>query len=535
MFTVRFKKIYFVLVVVAFICVTLHVCFIASRQGDDTIYENKYSDKESLKHGLKVRSLIRSVFVKSFQIQQLLNHDMNKLAEKNKDLVQRLVNWDRLLVPLENSLINEMTLLNNEDEEGDRYKLRELNRRAQHLIQHTQNQKNCRRAKKLFCNVEAKCGFGCLVHHYGVCLFLAIGTNRVMQWDLKAITDYPGLDEVFMPLSETCNNITGGKEAPEWYSEKSSNPTPVDTEVVKVTLIDSHDRQTPFAPMTIPEEFYPLVKPIHGDPLVWWAGQVQSYLMRPKAWVTREVQIIKQDIGFKHPVVGVHIRRTDKSNEANFQRMEAYMDPVANWYDKYVINNDVTNITKLVYVATDDLNYMQMLQNVYPEFTFITNQQSTRHADTSLRLSRDGLKGIVTDVHLLVECDHFVGTFSSNIGRLVYEMKQQYDSDPTFTTTNIDHAYRYWGQPIRVHEAIMNHNPTRDECQRAFMQMSPTYLSQMEDMCEIELKIGDKIEVWPEIFHGYKSGGRNFRTQKFGAYPMFKVKEVIKTAPYPSF
>ncbi|XP_078484736.1 alpha-(1,6)-fucosyltransferase-like isoform X2 [Ciona intestinalis] len=533
MFTVRFKKKYLVLVVVA-VCVTLHVGFIA-RQGDDTIYENKYSVKASLKHGHGVRSLIRSVIGKSFQIQQLLNHDMNKLAEKNKDLVQRLVDWDRLLVPLENSLINEMTLLNNEDEEGDRYKLRELNRRAHQLIQQTQNQKDCSKAKKLFCSVEAKCGFGCLVHHYGICLFLAVGTNRVMQWDLKSITDYPGLDEVFMPLSETCNNITGGKEAPEWYSEKSSNPTPVDTEVVKVTLIGSHDRQTPFAPMTIPEEFLPLVEPIHGDPLVWWAGQVQSYLMRPKAWVTREVQNIKQDIGFKHPIVGVHIRRTDKSNEANYQRMEAYMDPVANWYDKYVINNDVTNITKLVYVATDDLNYMQMLQNVYSEFTFITNQQSTRHADTSSRLSNDGLKGIVTDVHLLVECDHFVGTFSSNIGRLVYEMKQQYDSDPTFSTTNIDHAYRYWGQPIRVHEAIMNHNPTRDGCQRAFMQMSPTFLSQMEDMCEIELKIGDKIEVWPEVFHGYKSGGRNFRTQKFGAYPMFKVKEVMKTAPYPSF
>jgi len=41
-----------------------------------------------------------------------------------------------------------------------------------------QNPVNCTVSLKFFCRQNARCGFGCQLHHMGICLFLAIGTNR---------------------------------------------------------------------------------------------------------------------------------------------------------------------------------------------------------------------------------------------------------------------------------------------------------------------------------------------------------------------
>ena len=41
-------------------------------------------------------------------------------------------------------------------------------------------------------------------------------------------------------------------------------------------------------------------------------------------------------MGFSHPVVGVHVRRTDKvGTEAAFHSIEEYMARVDDWYRKY--------------------------------------------------------------------------------------------------------------------------------------------------------------------------------------------------------
>jgi len=41
-----------------------------------------------------------------------------------------------------------------------------------------QNPVNCTVSRKFFCRQNSDCGFGCELHHMGICLFLAIGTNR---------------------------------------------------------------------------------------------------------------------------------------------------------------------------------------------------------------------------------------------------------------------------------------------------------------------------------------------------------------------
>jgi len=70
-----------------------------------------------------------------------------------------------------------------------------------------QNPDNCAKARKLLCGQRARCGLGCELHHIGICLFLALGTNRTLVLDTDASTNRL-LERTFLPLSGTCYGIT---------------------------------------------------------------------------------------------------------------------------------------------------------------------------------------------------------------------------------------------------------------------------------------------------------------------------------------
>jgi glycoprotein 6-alpha-L-fucosyltransferase len=56
---------------------------------------------------------------------------------------------------------------------------------------------------------------------------------------------------------------------------------------------------------------------------------------------------------FEGPVVGIHVRRTDKvGTEAAFHPVEEYMKYVEEWYDKYELNHEPG--PRRVFVASDD-------------------------------------------------------------------------------------------------------------------------------------------------------------------------------------
>ena len=58
----------------------------------------------------------------------------------------------------------------------------------------------------------------------------------------------------------------------------------------------------------------------------------------------------------------IHIRRTDKIREAQYQPVEKYMQHVIKWYDNY---NNKTNFngSKKVYVATDQFRVLSELKS----------------------------------------------------------------------------------------------------------------------------------------------------------------------------
>lgn len=73
-----------------------------------------------------------------------------------------------------------------------------------------QNPKNCDKAKKIICDLNKSCGFGCQMHHVMYCFITAYSTNRTMILESKQWRyNIKGFEAYFQPLSETCNSYNG--------------------------------------------------------------------------------------------------------------------------------------------------------------------------------------------------------------------------------------------------------------------------------------------------------------------------------------
>ena len=98
---------------------------------------------------------------------------------------------------------------------------------VQARLKHRQNPEDCSKARKLVCNLNSKCGYGCQIHSimhcfliaYGQTLanlaallyqFIYVGTERTMVLKSQGWSyNKKGFEDVFLPLSQTCNDPSG--------------------------------------------------------------------------------------------------------------------------------------------------------------------------------------------------------------------------------------------------------------------------------------------------------------------------------------
>lgn len=80
---------------------------------------------------------------------------------------------------------------------------------VQNRMSHLQNPADCANARKLVCQLNKGCGFGCQLHHVMYCLMVAYGTERTMILDSRGWRySQRGWDSIFLPVSSSCRNIT---------------------------------------------------------------------------------------------------------------------------------------------------------------------------------------------------------------------------------------------------------------------------------------------------------------------------------------
>ncbi|CAK8681863.1 unnamed protein product [Clavelina lepadiformis] len=478
-------------------------------QASLSVGVNKTSTKNQITL-VDARNLIKRAYLEAFEV----NEFVRKYFRKDFDLTKKAALKEDYLtnyLPF-NDLTRKMKFLVDVIHNESQKELSDIGNEVQKRIHKLQNPSDCKTAKKLVCKFPY-CGFGCQHHHIGNCLLAALGTNRVMLVDYSSVA-YPGILKVFLPLSDTCLMEDLPKQVDEWKGELQENYEHI--QVVRLDLTHEGSPNTHFQGLTVPKFLQEKGEFLHDDPNMWWIGQIMGYLLRPRPWVSVRLQQIKRKLNLYHPYVSIHVRRTDKlMMEARKFEIEEYMDPVVAWYDSQVGN--ASNYTRRVYVASDDLaSVIPDARNKYPNYDFVYNTVDDKKLLKDMkqtvqsRQTEDELVALACDLMILSESDYFVGTHSSNVGRLVTQLMHS-SSDATFRSRSIDHRMHYHrGLPL-TYRAVEDFSGGKGE---------------------LSFTAGETIVLRSSgEYPSYKGFGRNEAGQE-GSFPMYKVEQTLTFVQY---
>ncbi|XP_065344021.1 alpha-(1,6)-fucosyltransferase isoform X2 [Cloeon dipterum] len=433
---------------------------------------------------------------------------LQKVAQSNPQVLTKISHILETGIEHKRSLLHAAEQLSEVDGFAD-WRIKEsqdLSDLLQKRLHDLQNPKDCSSARKLVCNLNKGCGYGCQIHHAVYCFIVAYGTKRTMILKSKGWRYHKaGFEEIFLPISETCTSSDGATHS-HW-------PGKPETQVVDLPIVDSLSPRPPWLPLAVPRDLAPRLSRLHGDPVVWWVSQFMRYLLRPQSSTYKMLEDTSQKLGFQRPVVGVHIRRTDKvGTEAAFHPLEEYMTHVEEYFKQLEMSKPVEK--RRVYLASDDPSVIKDAKEKYPNYHFFGDADIAKTAAVATRYSDNSLSGIIIDIHFLSISDYLVCTFSSQVCRIAYEIMQNLHPDAADRYRSLDDIYYYGGQGSHNREAIMEHKATRQE--------------------EIDLQIGDIVGVAGNHWDGY-SKGKNTRTGRVGLYPSFKVIERPELADFPTY
>ncbi|ESO93492.1 hypothetical protein LOTGIDRAFT_178508 [Lottia gigantea] len=376
-------------------------------------------------------------------------------------------------------------------------------------LDYLQNPKDCSTAKKIVCNLHKGCGYGCQLHHVTYCLIVAYATQRTLILESKGWRyASQGWETVYLPLSNTCTDRSGSS-IKHWGA-----PSVIENiQVVELPIVDSMNPRPLFMPLSVPADLAERLSRVHGDPSVWWIGQMVRYLTRPQPELADDLKRTKHRLEFKSPIVGVHVRRTDKVGvEAAFHSIDEYMIHVQEYFDKREMIEPISQ--RRVYLATDEPSLLTEAREKYPTYIFISDNEISKSAALGTRYTDASLRGVIVDIHFLSLSDYLVCTFSSQVCRVAYEVMQTLRSDAANNFYSLDDVYYFGGQNAHNMVALENYKAKHSK--------------------EIDLEVGDLVGIAGNHWDGY-SKGANRRSGRSGLYPSYKVENKVMVAEMPTY
>ncbi|WP_379971125.1 O-fucosyltransferase family protein [Ectobacillus sp. sgz5001026] len=173
-----------------------------------------------------------------------------------------------------------------------------------------------------------------------------------------------------------------------------------------------------------------LIKWIKEDHPAYGLGvwDVYSYLykkyLKLQPYLSNEIEdFYLKNMKNKHPILGVHIRGSDKISE--FPHLYQLNNSYPAEIDTYLKNNPTASI----FLLTDSESILTKYQQLYGDKLIYTNCIRTQNDNVSVHA---GLpyhdkkqKGIdvIKDSYLATKCDHFIGASYSNVSMAIQGLK----------------------------------------------------------------------------------------------------------------
>lgn len=295
------------------------------------------------------------------------------------------------------------------DEEEDlRTEATRLHRELKKDIENAQ--RDCTRRIRT-CSPGSGCGFGCQMHRVAKCMHEAYLDGEVSvvggnfhRYNVEGCSNWTC---VFKPLSECSGNKNAGRRSSTLPRRRIRVPT---------SLMNNRNYAT-----------------------AWIRGHFLAYAMSSfSEEVNREFKCLFPD----NITAGIHIRRGDKLiREAREFAVRDYMHHVDHFVHPARIyhNHYDKSYNSTLFVATDDPGVLtELSHNDYKPYTLLT----THHEGVNYGDSRH-LLNLLCELRCLVSSRYFVGTFSSQISRLVFELRLgngMYDGR-SFNVASMDDDY----------------------------------------------------------------------------------------------
>lgn len=374
------------------------------------------------------------------------------------------------------------------------------------------NPKNCDEAKYFRCFGEWACGWGCQHNQYVACFAVAYGMNRKLIFN-KFSQQFYEIDEYeryYEAIPQSCI-ISDPKVLEVEYPGTNESK-----------IIKSPDKLRGYTPriqhllLNLPEDLATRMDKVFEEPTAWWVSEITKFILKMKPETLNAINEAKEKLHYKNPIVGVHIRRGNKNSEAAYQSVEDYMSAVDGYFDQLELSQTVDK--RRVYLSTDDPNLIEEIKKRYRNYEVIYNKDASNVATAYQQTGISSL-GILIDIQLLAMSDFFVGTFSSNVGRRVFEYMYSTNIDAYERVFSLDNCYFEFGEVRQKYKVIIRHKP--------------------RNKFELAANIGDILEPQGSIITVLDMHGHmpmiNRSTERKGLVPSFKLEKIIETAKFPTY
>uniref|UniRef100_A0A1I8AZ75 SH3 domain-containing protein n=1 Tax=Meloidogyne hapla TaxID=6305 RepID=A0A1I8AZ75_MELHA len=286
----------------------------------------------------------------------------------------------------------------------------------------------------------------------------------------------------------------------------------------RIEMLSLLKRELPHAPEVAPTEIKNFLLENHSNPPVWFLGQLIKYAWKENENTTNETNKIVSRVPFEcGPVVGIHVRLTDKSRETKLNQLDEYMKWVEFWFNVMGEPQDFDQIETLIsnctnrrklFIATDEPRHVlkeanDKWGNKYEIYHGKQDGKYGNNQDDPNRISKEALIELLAEINILAKCQFVVCAFSSNhplfmLKLFVFKLLSSLDNEM---------------------EATAEYRPTSE------YPLTPE---------EIYAAKGDIIEVKSPIQNGFIRG-KNLMTNIEGRFPMYLLKEHFKFENFSAF
>ncbi|CAG7832435.1 unnamed protein product [Allacma fusca] len=327
-------------------------------------------------------------------------------------------------------------------------KLDILARAIEQQLEVLSSQTNCSQSLTLSCGHNDPCGLGCQLHHRAACLLMSYTLGIPLIHDSKTAWPFTSpWQEVYERLGSGCKVnaktifVTWRQgHLPVLHFGRACSSFP------SLCPLESQIEYPLLAGVPIPKGLLNIIKMNHEDPFLWYLGQFIKFTIKNSKKMQRVIAASARGMNIigKTPVVGLHVRRTDKIFEASdsYHELGDYMKIAGEYFDTF---HELDASPRTVYIASDDHTVLEKAKTSYtlPVWRILGLTSHTTFYNQPERNSDQSLKSIVQDIFFLSQSKFLVCGLSSNVCRLVFELLAAQYADVNSRLKSMDGSYSY--------------------------------------------------------------------------------------------